>query len=522
MKRQICGLAKPALLALLAVQSGCSANDLPPGQTDGLSAITIGAGADNGPSGAFQARLGVYPLNANVAEPLTHVGSDFQLEPLLAKRWEYRGRNTWRFHLQQNVTFHDGQHLSGRAVAESMTHVARERMGNSGLGEHSVRVIDDSTVDITPTMTNLNLPFKLAHPNYSIFAPGTNPAIRPVGTGPFRWVEYRPHDRIVVERDERYRGTPPRLSRITFRFMPDANTRTLALLAGEVDLIMDLPREQITEVNRRGGFRIERAAPGQVLALQVNAHGKPPHDLLRDRALRRAIAHAIDQRQLVREMWRGEAKLSRTMTVPAILGMYADSVRGLAFDMAASQRLLDGAGWRRGRDGLRRSPGGRALQIELVAGVEVETAAIELIQAQLRRVGIDARITRLADAGAHSTRLAAGLFDLNLSTSNQNDANPLFLPALVFYSKSERPFARWYAAGPRFDSIVEQGLATADPEETRRLAAAAMRVAVEEEAVCIPVAALFRIYALRENLVGFEPHPSQTNQSWGALYRKSK
>ena len=510
-------LIVPSLAALLFA---CDSKDQRPSEVrDQASAITIGAGADNGPSGAFQARLGVYPLNSNVAEPLTQVGADFTLKPLLATRWEYRGGNTWRFHLAQNVVFHDGQKFTATAVSESMTHVARERMGNSGLSEHSVRVVDDTTVDITPTVINLNLPFKLAHPNYSIFAPGTDPATRPVGTGPFKWVDYKPHEQIVVERDERYRGALPRFRKITFRFMPDANTRILALLAGEIDLAMDLPREQIAEVNGRGGFRIARAAPGQILALQVNAHGKPPHDLLRDRTLRRAIAHAIDQTQLVRDMWRGEAKTVRQMTIPAILGLYADSVRGIPFDTLRSQQLLDSAGWLRTGDGTRRARG-RPLRLELVAGIEVETAAIELIQAQLRRVGIDARVVRLADAGAHSTRLAAGAFDLNLGISNQNDANPLFLPALVYYSKSERPFARWYAAGQRFDSIVELGLASADPERTRRLAAEAMRIAIDEEAVCIPVAGLFRIYAFRDDVAGFEPHPSQTNQSWASMYRK--
>jgi peptide/nickel transport system substrate-binding protein len=324
---------------------------------------------------------------------------------------------------------------------------------------------------------------------------------------------------VVVRRNERYRGTPARIDQITFRFIPDANTRALALLAGDVDLAMDFPREQIPAVARNGKFRIARAPAGQTLTFQVNAHGRPPHDLLHDRRLRFAVAHSIDQTRLIRDLWHDEAQPLLTMTVPAILGEYSSETRGVAFDTLAAKLLLDEAGWRPGPDGIRRASNGRPLQLEMLASVEVETGAVELLQAQMRRVGIDARFTRVPDPGALSARLTAGKFDLNLAISNQNDADPMFLPALLFYSRSKRPMARWYAAGAKFDSVVDAGLATFNPKEMQRLASSAIRVAVDEEAVCIPIAALFRIYALRADLGGFTPHPSQTNQSWTTLSR---
>jgi len=143
---------------------------------------------------------------------------------------------------------------------------------------------------------------------------------------------------------------------------------------------------------------------------------------------------------------------------------------------------------------------------------------VELLQAQLRRVGIDARWVRLPDAGSLNDRIGAGRFDVNLSLSNQNDADPLFLPALQFYSKSTRPFARWLRVGVQFDSVVDAGLATKEPAEMQRLAAEAIRIAVDEEAVTIPVAGLFRIYAMSAAVQGFTAHPAQTHQSWTAVH----
>ncbi|MEO5739444.1 MAG: ABC transporter substrate-binding protein [Vicinamibacterales bacterium] len=508
-----------ALAAGLICVSACVVDrDIPAGGARAAT-ITIAAGADNSPSGAFQARLGVYPLNANVAETLTRMNAEFRVEPQLATRWEYRGNNTWRFHLRANVFFHNRQRLTSRAVVETMARVGRTKGGYGGIGERSAQVVDDSTVDITPTSPNLHLPQQLTHPNYSVFAAGTDPARLPVGTGPFKWVEYRPYDRIVIDRNPYYRNRVNGPARIIFRFIPDANTRALSLLSGEVDLAMDLPREQIGALSRTRGYVIARAPVGQAVALEVNAHGNGTHDLLRDRRLRRAVAYSVDAKELIRGVWSNEARPLHTMTVPAILGQYAGLVHGIPFDTAAAKRLLDEAGWPAGADGIRRRRDGRALQLEMVATVTLEPSAGEMLQAQLRRVGIDLRVTRLPDAASHSARVGAGAFDLNMGASNQNDGDPMFLPALLYYSKSGGTFRRWYSAGARFDSVVEAGLATSDPLEMQRLAAEAIKVAVDEEAVCIPVAALFRIYGLSSAISGFQPHPSQTHQSWATLAR---
>lgn len=133
--------------------------------------LIVGAGTDVAVSGAFQASLGVYPLNVNVAEPLVKLSPDFKIEPSLAANWEYRGQNTWRFSLRRGVRFHDGQEFNARAVEQSFRRHAKENSGYSFINEDSVKIVDDYTVDITPSKPNIPLPQQLVHPNYSIFAP---------------------------------------------------------------------------------------------------------------------------------------------------------------------------------------------------------------------------------------------------------------------------------------------------------------------------------------------------------------
>ena len=481
--------------------------------------LVVAAGTDSSPSGAFQARLGVYPLNVNVAEPLVRLTPDYRVEPQLATSWEYLGKNTWRFHLRKGVRFHDGQPLTAEAVRWSIAQQIKGGFTSFPLKEDAVRVVDALTVDFTTEKPHLRLPEQLVHPNYSIFAPGSDPRTKPVGTGPFRFTEYKPYDHISVVRNDEYWGEKARLERITFRFLPDATTRVLALLAGEVDLVMDVPREQVATVQARKDLALARAPVGQMLSLQLNAHGKPPHTILADRAVRRAIALSIDRRQLVHDVWHDEAQFLRTMTVPSILGRFADRLHGFDLDTAAASRLLDDAGWKRGESGLR-GKAGKPLQLSLIANPEMDAAAVELLQAQLHAAGMDIRWDRLPDLASFAARGNAGDCDLNLAAGNQNDANPLFLPALIYYSKSLRPFVRWYAVGEAFDKVVDAGLAAPDPDEARRLAAEAMRLATDEEAIQVPIAGLFRIYAAKTSVSGFTPHPSQTNQSWTAIYRK--
>jgi len=504
------------LCLALAILTGCRTTE---NNRGGAQELIVGAGTDVAVSGAFQARLGVYPLNVNVAEPLVKLSSNFKVEPALATSWEYRGQNTWRFNLRRGVHFHDGQEFTARSVQTSFAQLVKSNSGYSFLTEDSVKIVDDYTVDITPSKPNLPLPQQIVHPNYSIFAPDTDPSVKPVGTGAFRLVEYRPNERIVVARNDDYWGEKARLERLTFRFIPDATTRVLALQAGEVDLIVDLPREQAAQIESQPDLAVARSPVGLIMSFQINMHGKEPYSLLANRTLRQAIGTAIDRQTLVRTIWEGEGSDVQNMTAPAILGVYANMVKGFAFDQNKARQLLEADGWVTGADGIREKDG-RRLQLVLLANPEIDSGTVEFIQAQLKQTGIDAQWNKLPDIGTFSARQSDGEFDLTLTVSNQNDANPLFLPALIFYSKSTRPFARWNYVGDKFDQLIETGLQSSNPDDVQRIAAESIRVAIDEEAAMIPVAGLFRLYAMKKTVRNFTPHPSSTNQSWTQVFNK--
>jgi ABC-type transport system substrate-binding protein len=144
----------------------------------------------------------------------------------------------------------------------------------------------------------------------------------------------------------------------------------------------------------------------------------------------------------------------------------------------------------------------------------------EFVQSQLAEVGIDVSITQHADTASYGEQRAAGDFDLNIEVPNQNDANPAFLIALRWFSEATGDNVQYVMPGPdtRFDELVAQTMVELDPDELTRLAAEAMHELVDVEVATVPLAAAFRIYVMHEDIAGFDPHPSGTNQLWRSVY----
>ena len=497
---------------------GVRAQDAPGGE------LRVAAPQDGYRAEPDRANIGMYPLNTNIFESLVRLTPDYQIEPLLAESWEFVEPNTWRFRLRQGVTFHDGTPFTAEAVRWSMGRIARTGGGVLGVGEESTVVIDDHTVEITPTRPNRRLPQQLNHPNNSIVAPNTEPAEVRIGTGPFREVEYVKEDRYVFEAFGGYWGEPATLGRITFRFIPDATTRVLALQGGEVDLIYDVPRESAQQLEG-GDFRLATSKVGAYEALYVNLHGPAPYDFGQDKAIREALAYAIDKEAIVTGVWQGNAEVSQTMIPPGILGPAGDTIQGTTYDPERAKGILDAAGWVTGGDGVREK-GGRRLALTMIVGfpnAEIHRPMPEFVQAQLEEIGVELEIVLTPDTATYEARLQTGEGDLWAEAGSQNDGNPCFLPDLLFYSPDPEGdpestmYGRAFAPGPAFDAHIDMCRSAVTTEEVQAAAAAAMKVLIDEEFVVIPLAGTFRLFGLSSNVQGFEAHPSGVNQRWAGV-----
>ena len=470
-----------------------------------------------------RANIGMYPLNTNIFEALVRLTPDYQIEPMLAESWEFVEPNTWRFVLRKGVTFHDGSPFTAEAVNWSLSRIAAVGGGTLGIDANSVKIVDDLTVEITPARTNLRLVQQISHPSNSIIAPNSQPLQQRIGTGPFKEVQYTKDDRYIVEANPDYWGNDkPLLSRITFRFIPDATTRLLALQSGEVDLVVQVPRESAQDVASSGNNQLVTSKVGAYEALYFNIHGTNPYDLGQDPGIRKAVALAIDKESIVSGVWQGNAEVSKTMIPPGILGSAGDIIQGTPYDPAQAKQLLDAAGWAAGAGGTREKDG-RQLKLTMISGfpsAEIHKPMPEFVQAQLKEVGIALDIVQTPDTATYEARLTSGEGDLWAEAGSQNDGNPCFLPDLLFYSPPPNAdpesamYGNAFAPGAAFDTNIDNCRSAVTTEDVQKAAAAAMKVLVDDTNVVIPLAGTFGLYGLAKKVKGFEPHPSGLNQRW--------
>jgi peptide/nickel transport system substrate-binding protein len=490
-------------------------------------ALTVAAAADGYYENPRYPTIGRYPTNANVFETLVRMTPTYQLAPALATSWQFVPPNTWRFQLRKGVKFQDGTPFTAKAVQSTVQQIAASGQGDYiGLSKKAVvKVVDDYTVELTPAFPNRRLIEQLVHPSNSIVAPTSTPT-HPIGTGPFKFVSYERNRQITVQRWDGYWGPKPRLEQLTFKFVPDGNARVLALQSGQVQASFDLPRESAAEVQSRQGLQVARSPVGAYEALYFDVRGGPGFDLGADPAVRQAVALAINRDVIVNNVWQGNAQVIQTMIPPAMLGPAASTVTGFSFDPAKAKQVLDQAGWKAGDGGIR-SKDGRRLALTMVVGfpnADIHGSMPEAVKAMLADVGTDLKVVTAPDENAYSDRLAKGQGDLFAEVGNQNDANPCFLPDLLFYFKGAGHGDYGYRFGPggAFDTTIEtkcrQGVSDQD---ARQGAAEAMHILIDQERIVVPVAGILRLYGLSDKVQGFEANPSQTNQSWVSVWLAS-
>ncbi len=490
------------LACLGAACSGGGGDDSGGGEPRRPGEIRIAVGEDIWPltgTAASAKHFAAGELNVGVYEPLLSLGSDYSLRPGLAERWELMEPNVWRFHLRPGVRFHDGRPFTADDVVWSWT--GREFLPTAVSDTlATVSRVDELVVDFVTTAPNLRLPEQLVHPEGPIVPKGGhNDSTPPIGTGPWRVVDYRPRQRVEVERFEGYWGDKPTAERLTFRFQPDPQLRVLALTEGEVDVVTGLPRDAVPAVEADRDLHVVEAPPGATHVLSFNPSGPSGAD----RTVRQAVALAVDRRHYVTEVLAGNGEPGRWTSPPAVLGPFSAVVEPPAFDPDRARRLLDDAGWKPGPDGTRVN-GGRRLDLVLIGGPAVHEAGLRLVGAQLEDIGIHAALKKAADRVTYEGYRDKP-YDLDLTSPSQNDANPAFL-----LTSRDAPNDEYAALEARSATATTR-------EEVQRLAADMMRILVQQEYTVVPLASVAQTYGMRRGVELADPHPSAINQRWTTL-----
>jgi peptide/nickel transport system substrate-binding protein len=380
---------------------------------------------------------------ANVFESLTRFGADGAILPGLAESWTVSEDGlTWTFALREGVTFHDGTAMDSADVVFSLDRARAEDSTNAQkalfAGITGVAAPDAQTVVVTLAAPNGNFAFNMAWGDAVIVAPEsveTN-ATAPVGTGPFRFVEWAKGDSVTLERFEEYWGAPPALARATFKFISDPNAAFAAMMAGDVNAFPVFPApETLANFDADPRFSvIVGSTEGETILAMNNA-------TLTDVRVRKAISHAIDRAAIIEGAMFGYGTPIGTHFAPHNPA-YVDLTAGSAHDPDLARALLAEAG---------------VTDLTLRMALPPPSYARrggEIIASQLRAVGIETEISNMEWAQWLEQVFRGKDFDLTIvSHTEPADINIYARPDYYF---------QYDNAG--FQALMAELDATSEPE----------------------------------------------------------
>ncbi|AHG90078.1 ABC-type transporter, periplasmic subunit [Gemmatirosa kalamazoonensis] len=444
-----------------------------------------------------------------VFDGLTRFTPDARVVPGLATRWEVSpdGR-TYTFHLRPGVKFHDGTPLTARAVVATFRRVlapgstagrtwplqpiegAAAFLGGKSKALEGVAAVDDSTVKVTLHEPLSIFPKFLAMPVASIVPEnaGADFGQHPIGTGPWKFVEWKHDDYLKFAKNASYFGGAPGIDTLIARIIPEPSTAQAEFESGNVDILAVAEGETRNwEQTDDKAARLQSAPALRLYYLAINTTRGP----LADARVRQAINLAIDRKTILDRLIAGRGRLAAGVIPPA-LDSGGPQRDPYPYDTVKAKQLLAAAGHANGID------------VELWSSQDATFARLaQTIQGYLAKVGIRAKIVQ---RDASSVREAArnGQVDLYMKDwwADYPDPDAFLYPLLHSASKGVGGNVSFYG-NATFDSLVTTARHTQDETFRMRLARQADSVAFADA----PMAYLFfynELYAIQPWIRGFQ------------------
>jgi peptide/nickel transport system substrate-binding protein len=291
-----------------------------------------------------------------------------------------------------------------------------------------------------------------------------------VTNGAFRFVRWDKGQQVVLERNPTYWRGPARLERYVLRVIPDSSAMVSALRTGEIDLVIGLDPVLAEQVrNSQLTTVAEYWTTTQIRVTYQLDPTKRAYRILSEKAVRHALFYALDREKMAQAIYRGAARPAHSI-IPADSWAYNANVSPkYGFDVGKANNLLDGAGWRRGPDGVRAKEGTRLeLEITSLAGQKPIESTVQSVQEQWRTIGV-ATTVKLTDMPTLTQELRTRReFDVIISGRNlAQDPDPSFQVSTRDAGPGGLNSAHY--TNPRVDKMLEDGVATFDQDARKKI-----------------------------------------------------
>ncbi|GEN85133.1 ABC transporter substrate-binding protein [Sporosarcina luteola] len=514
-KKRMWSAALLLMLVLSTVLAACGGNS---GSGSDKDTLVFGRGGDSTSLDPSRVTEGeTFKVTVNLFETLLNFGEeDTTVQAGLAKEWNTDDGLTYTFQLEEGVKFHDGTDFNADAVVKNF-----ERWANGdadkfpyydtmfgGFKDDESHVIDSVTADgdytviiklkrpQAPFLKNIAMSmFAIASP--TAFEQGDDQFERnPVGTGPFKFVDWKTNDSITIEKfDDYWQEGLPKLNKVVFRSIPDNSARLNALIAGEIDLADGINPSDAGKIEENGDLQLIKRPSMNVgyLGLTVT---REPFD---KKEVRQAMNHAIDKETIINSFFEGQADSAKNPMPPSISG-YNDDIEEYDYNPEKAKELLAKAGYPDGFEmELWAMPVPRPYMPD---GAKVA----EVIQSNLADIGVKAKIVTY-EWGTYLDKASKGEADAFMLgwTGDNGDADN-FLYALLDEDNIPSNNYTYFKNAKMHDLFIE---AQTEVDEDKRieLYKEAQEI-IHEEAPWVPLAHSTPLLAAAKDLSGFVPHPT--------------
>ncbi|MBC2886346.1 ABC transporter substrate-binding protein [Ochrobactrum sp. CM-21-5] len=399
-----------------------------------------------------------------------------EVEPALAESWTISDDGkTYTFKLRQGIKFHDGSDFSAEAVKFNFDRMLKEDHPFYNTGPfplsfnfssiNAVNVIDDQTVEFklkepfAPFLSNLAYPTGLIVSPEAVKKHGKEFGRHPSGTGPFKFAEWQSGQRVVVERNPDYWGGAPALDAVVFRPITDANTRVAEMMAGGLDVMVEVPPDNLATFKQDANFAVAEQAGPHVWFTILNAKSGP----FADKKVRQAANYAVNKQALVDNVLQGSATVAAG-PIPPAFNWVEDKTEPYPYDPEKAKALLVEAGVSDPEVTFYVTEGGSGMLDPITMGAA--------IQADLQAVGFKVKIETY-EWNTFLGRVNPGLegkADMAEMAWMTND--PDTVPYLTLRTDAlpdKGGFNSGYYSNPKVDELLEKARSSTDQAERGKL-----------------------------------------------------
>jgi peptide/nickel transport system substrate-binding protein len=417
----------------------------------------------------------------------------------LAESWTTSpDKLTWTFKLRPTAKFSTGAPVTAKDVKYSIDRIldpATKATAASDFEEvKQVGVVDDRTVRFQLKKPYALLPVALQTPAWAAIIPDGSAATiatKPVGAGPYALASKSSQESVVLKRSPGYwQPSLAKVGQVTFRIIPDENSRVAALSSGQIDLAASVPMPLVKQLQKNSRISLQTFQSSQVNEFGMNAAKAPFSDV----RVRQAVAYALNKTDITKAATFGLGGPADTMISPA--SPVKVNVKGIPYDVASAKRLLAQAGYAKGFDLTFAPCGGTSFPDMARAG--------EVIASELNAVGIRAHLVSM-DAGVWADKVITKgdyqAFVCGLVSGLDPDGH-----TYRYFTRNGAYNFSHYKGPAQLDKLLEQGRQVSDPAQRAQIYTDASNT-LAKEVPWVPLYWVPGVVAMAKNVRGFAALP---------------